>query len=325
MNYQIDYRSFSGIFAVPTQVASLLNQCSGTALKVLLLILSTPQEPISSAHIAGLLGFPPADVEEALDYWCKQGVLSSKRGFEEEESEQLSFLPKPKVRRVSSRRSMTNQEMDLLCQRDGNIILLLQEAQSMLGRPLSSPERETLCSFYSYDNLPSDYLMLVLMYCIQQEKTNFRYFEKVINNMLEKEIDTYDKADSYLRTYAEQEQNEALVRSAFGIHDRALTTKEKAYISDWFDGFGYDISVVKLAYERTIDNIGKPSFPYTNKILTAWHEKGIKDAKEASLESSSFSQKKAGSYGKNNSSGLASSFDMDELQMLLDRGGKAPF
>lgn len=324
MNYQIDYRSFSGIFAVPTQVLPLLNQCSGTALKVLLQVLGAPQEPISSARLSGILGYPPADVEEALDYWCKQGVLSSRRSFEEEESEQLSFLPKPKVRRVSSRRSMTNQEMDLLCVNDPNVSYLIQEAQAMLGRPLSSPERETLCSFYSYDDLSVEYLMLVLMYCINQEKTNFRYFEKVVNNMLEKGVDSYDKAERYLQNYAEQEQNESLVRSAFGIHDRALTTKEKSYISAWFDDFGYDISVIKLAYERTIDNIGKPSFPYTNKILSAWHEKGIKDAREASLESASFSsgQKKTAAQNK---SGMASSFDMDELQMLLDRGGKAPF
>mgnify|MGYP002508289931 CR=1 FL=1 len=86
--------------------------------------------------------------------------------------------------------------------------------------------------------------------------------------------------------------------------------------------FGYDISVIKLAYERTIDNIGKQSFPYTNKVLSAWHEKGIKDAREASLESASSGQKKG---GNNKNGGMASSFDMDELQMLLDRGGKAPF
>ena len=322
MTYQIDYRSFSGIFAVPTQVASLLPQCSGTALKVLLQILSAPQEPISSSRLSGLLGYPPADVEEALDYWCKQGLLASHQNFQQEESEQLSFLPKPKVRRISTRRSMTNQEMELLCVNDPNVSYLIQEAQSMLGRPLSSPERETLCSFYYYDDLSVEYLMLVLMYCVNQDKTNFRYFEKVVSNMLEKEVDSYDKAERYLENYAEQEQNEGLVRSAFGIHDRALTTKEKSYISSWFEDFGYDISIIKLAYERTIDNIGKQSFPYTNKILSAWHEKGIKDAREASLESASSSQKKG---GNNKNGGMASSFDMDELQMLLDRGGKAPF
>lgn len=322
MNYQIDYRSFSGIFAVPSQVAELLPSCSGTALKVLLLILSAPREPVSSSRLSGVLGLPPADVEEALDYWCRQGLLSGKSGFDSvEETEQLSFT-KPKIRRVSSRRSMTNQEMEQLASIDPNIPMLLQEAQSMLGRPLSSPERETLCSFYSYDDLSVEYLLLVLMYCISQEKTNFRYFEKVVSNMLEKEVDTYDKAERYLDSYAQQEQNETLIRSAFGIHDRALTTKEKSYISDWFNRFGFDISIIKLAYERTIDNIGKASFPYTNKILAAWFEKGIKTAKEASLET--LSQKKSGSPSQK-SSGMASSFDMDELQQLLNKGGNSPF
>ena len=323
MNYQIDYRAFSGIFAVPTQVKPLLSSCSGTALKVLLLILSEQTEPISVSRISGSLGLPPADVEEALDYWCKSGILSAKGQFETEQAEQLTFgTVKPKVRRVSSRKSLTNVEMEQLMNRDAMVRQLLELVENMLGRPLSTPERETLCSFYSYDNLSAEYLALVLQYCLQQEKTNFRYFEKVVNNMLEKEIDTYDKAEKYLCNYAEQEANESLIRSAFGIHDRALTPKEKAFISTWFDEYSFDISVVKLAYERTFDNIGKPSFPYTNKILSDWHAKGIKTAKEASLET--VAQKKAGSFQSKNGS-MASSFDMDELQQLLNKGGKSPF
>ena len=66
MTYQIDYRSFNGIFAVPTQVKPLLTSCSNLALRLLLLILSQPEEPIRSASLSVALGCPPADIEQAL-------------------------------------------------------------------------------------------------------------------------------------------------------------------------------------------------------------------------------------------------------------------
>lgn len=323
MLYQIDYQAFQGIFAVPESVTALLPACSGTALKVLLLILSQPKEAISSAHLAGQLGLPPADVEEALDYWQQHGILRSKNNFAAPDSGEQLSLNKPKIRRVSQRHSLSQQEILQLSSADPNIPSLIQEAQSLLGRTLSSPEQETLCSFYTYDHLSVEYLLLVLMYCIKQKKTHFRYFEKVVNSLLEKEVDTYDKAEHYLDSFANQEEHENLVRSVFGIYDRSLTAKEKAYINNWFDVFGFDISLVKLAYERTIDSIGKTSFPYTNKILTAWHEKGIKNTQEASMESSKGNAGGKRSSGK--AGGLASSFDLDELQELLNKGGNSPF
>ncbi|MGN0664259.1 MAG: DnaD domain protein [Negativibacillus sp.] len=323
MNYQIDYRAFSGIFAVPTQVKSLLNTCSGTSLKVLLLILSSPDEPISASRLAGTLGFPPSDVEEALDYWCKNGILSAKGQFPAEEAEQLSLSSlKPKVRRASARKNLTVQEMEQLYNSDPNISALLDEAQSQLGRLLYSPEKETLCSYYSYYHLSAEALLLILMYCIQNEHGSFRSFERIANEMLENEIDTYEKAEKFINSYAARKENEGLVRSAFGIYDRALSSKEKDYINTWFETYHFDISIIKLAYERTIDNIGKTSFPYTNRILSDWYSKGIKTAKDASLET--LSQKKNNSYQSKNGS-MASSFDMEEIQKILDKGEKTPF
>ncbi len=316
MNYQIDYRSFSGIFAVPNQVKNLLGSCSGTMLKVLLLILSQPQEPINPSHLSAALGYPPADIEEALDFWCKQGILSGKNSFSAESVEQTALTPLPRVRRVTNRKALTNQEMEMLAANDPNIPLLLQEAQNIWGDLLTSSMQETLCSFYTYDKLPVEYLLLVLMYCVQRDKKSFGYLRTLVNAMLEKGVDDYDKAETYLNNLEQSESHEGIIRSAFGIHDRVLTTKEKTFISDWFNQFGFDISVIKLAYERTIDNIGKPSFPYTNRILSDWHAKDIKTAKEAAAETVS-QKKNNGSKG-----GLASSIDHEELEKL---SGKLPF
>ncbi len=312
MNYQIDYRSFKGIFAVPISIKKSLQNSDALSLKVILLILSEPTEPISSGRIASVLGTTTNAVEEALSYWKAQGILNQ-IGEEETES---SAAPRPKVRRISSRKILTNQEMEQLAVNDPNVSVLISEAEAQVGRALSAPEREVLCSFYSFDNLSVEYLLLVLAYCVQMGKTNFGYYKKVVSNMLEKDIDSYDKAETYLDDFIRQMEHQSLIRSAFGIHDRSLSQKECECIKVWFNDFGYDISVVRLAFEECINNTGKLSFPYIHKILSNWNNKGIRSAKEASLQSSA--QKKVIAAQKQNG-GLASSFDMEDIQQLLDR------
>ena len=326
MNYQIDYSAFSGIFAVPTMVKPLLNSCTGTALKVLLLILSNTNETITPARISAELGFPPSDVEEALEYWCKNGVLVNKIQFNNSEfAEQLSLTPMtqntPTIRRSSSKKTLSVQEMDALYTNDQNVRILLQESEEILRRPLSSPEREILISFYSYDHLSVEYLLLILMYCMEMEKTNFRYIEKLIVNMLEKEIDTYDKAEVYLEKVGKFYKQEEVIRSAFGIYDRIFSQKEKDFIKTWFDDYKFDISVIKLASEATIDRIGKISFAYVNRILEEWYNAGIKTTKEASLEIAS---KKSENYKANNGFQF-SSLDMEDIDKLLSTENYSSF
>ena len=39
--------------------------------------------------------------------------------------------------------------------------------------------------------------------------------------------------------------------------------------------------MIKLAYEKAVDNTGKLSFPYINKILLSWHENSINSVEKA--------------------------------------------
>ena len=53
------------------------------------------------------------------------------------------------------------------------------------------------------------------------------------------------------------------------------------YIEKWFCEYSYSIPIIQKAYEKTVDAIGKLSFPYLNKILTSWYNEGIKTPEEA--------------------------------------------
>lgn len=325
MNYSIDYKAFSSIFAVPTDVVEkYIRVCSGTALKVLLCILANPKETVTTARLSGELGFPPDDIDEALEYWRKTGILAVSNPLSLEKQavyHQERLAPAaPKVLKITTKKNMSIQEINQLSQTDPNIGALVNECQSIMGRTLSPSEIEVLCSLYTYAGLSPEYILLVVMYCVSKEKNSLRYIEKVAYSMLEKEIDTYEKAEQFLAESSGRETNEGAVKAAFGIYERRLTSQEKKFVDTWFNTYRFDIPLIKLAYERTIDNIGKLSFPYINSILSSWHEKGISSPKEASAEASL--GLKGGKGGKN--SGFQnSSIDMDELQYHITHG-KSP-
>ena len=99
----------------------------------------------------------------------------------------------------------------------------------------------------------------------------------------------------------------------FGIKNRGLTTANRKYILQWYQDYGYDIGIIKMAYERALDQIGQASFPYIGKILQNWHKMGLKTPEEILAGD----VKKPASTGSSNSgSGNASgngspSYDID--------------
>jgi len=66
---------------------------------------------------------------------------------------------------------------------------------------------------------------------------------------------------------------EKQIRDCFGLGNRRLTNKEKEYIDKWCNDYMFDFCNIKLAYEHTIESIGKLSFSFLEKILNDWHEK----------------------------------------------------
>ena len=48
---------------------------------------------------------------------------------------------------------------------------------------------------------------------------------------------------------------------AFGLEKRGLTTANRKQIAHWYQDLGYNIEMIRMAYERTVDQIGQVSFP----------------------------------------------------------------
>ena len=98
------------------------------------------------------------------------------------------------------------------------------------------------------------------------------------------------------------------VEAMFGMTGRALTAREKKFLTAWTETMGFDADVIRLAYEITVDNTGEPALPYANTILESWHKLGLKTADEVSAEI-----EKGRAAKKNAKAANAKSFDTDEF------------
>ena len=58
-----------------------------------------------------------------------------------------------------------------------------------------------------------------------------------------------------------------------------MTGAEEKYAKAWLD-MGFDDEAITMAYERTCLNTGGLSWAYMNKILTRWHQTGLRTGKQ---------------------------------------------
>lgn len=241
--------------------------------------------PIDS--IAEELDIAPNRVKFILGYWVSEGELiqldDDTYSFPEDteapkSTKKRTEKPKKRARRsASARPSYKSNEIDSAAERNQVLSGMFYQAESILGHLLSGGEMELLYSFYDWLGLPCEVIVMLLNYAAKHGKTGKRYLETVAIDWADKGIDTFEKAEDYIKQLEDQEDTEHQIRSILGIYDRALTQTEKKYIKAWAE-LNINPELISLAYDRTVNNTGKLTYSYMNKILVSWHDEGITDS-----------------------------------------------
>ena len=347
MDYRIDFGPWGQVFPVPCAVADrYLKLCSGSQLKVLLLALREGKSPVDAAEIARRLGLSREDAEDCLLYWKEAGLFAEAPGEQAvpapqeapEAPEAAPAAPSPalpapaakappireeqvtgegqRITVVHSRGKLTPSQQNRLIREDPRIPSFLELLQGVLGRPLTPYETEGYLYLYSAVGLPAECILLAVQYSRDIGKTGVRQVEKLVAGWAEKGIDSYEKVEKEIAALTRSRSDEGRVKAIFGITGRALSSREKGYIRRWYQELGCGDELVKLAYDRTVDNTGKVSFPYLDKILTRWHEAGVRTPEEAAAEIAGGPKKAPGRKEAGESS-----YDLAAIRRLMDLGG----
>ena len=305
MSININLGNWSSVFAVPSVIVDKHIKLAGSAqLKVLLWILRHAGEDFSAENISAALNMHPADVTDAMQYWIETGLLAennnsltpvasdeikpdgnksdingstydSKKGYGEVNPESAPDENKKIMRQVSRPQKPDSKFVAQRINSDPEIAALMQEAEIIFGRPISSGDSATLLLMHDNDGLPTDVIIMLLQYATG-EKKGMRYIEKMAIDWANDGIDSIEAAERKIRSINQSNKAWNAVKDIFGLQTIGSPSKNQIECANrWINEWKLPLDVIREAYERCIDSKGEYKLNYIDAIIKRWYANGI--------------------------------------------------
>lgn len=252
------------VILLPRDVLERLKEASGAELKVLLYLYA--RKEAETPEMASQLGISPSEVEAAAAFWRGAGL------FEPDDSAPKKPLPASTslFRNYDSRTISTHLDENKAFRACCDLVA------EKLGKQLTKNDYSSLLYLCDYVGLPPEVVSGITEYCVSRGKPSMQYLMKTAFSMYEKDgIDSYDKLEKHLAHLEQVRTGVEQVRRLCGFGARELTTKESDILNRWFGEWDLRMELVRLAYEKTVDTLGKVSLSYMNAMLKRWYENGL--------------------------------------------------
>lgn len=319
-----------GVINLPAALIDILPRADADALRVLLVLagMHTSGTEIDKAALALNSGCDEAGVDAAIAFWRGAGVLSladqkkgsaAKRAPKEElptlavdtapseEAEQRRAAVTVKAS-ATALPAYTTEELAEILERRRSLTALVDECSRVFGKIFNTHEVSQIIGLSEYLGLEDEYLVLLLAHCARMGKKSLRYAVSTAISLYDEGITDTHALQECLKTREQRQQAEGQLRTMFGIGSRALTSKEKKMFDAWLFTHGFDLEVVRMAYERTVNATGKPSVPYANSILERWASEQLKTPEQIIAAEEAHAKQSA-----SEPSAVGSSFDTDDF------------
>ena len=306
------------ILVLPASVLSHLDVATSEQLRVLMWLASDLDLVSKHKQLAKLAGCDAVTVREAISFWRDCGLLGEAGdAIPAMAAVSVDVPTKKKLQRADELPNYTSGELAELLEARASVRALIDEAQRILGKMFNPNDVNIMVGMLDYLGMSEECILLLLAHCKRIGKSNLRSIEKYAYTMVDKGINDVEAMESEISTIEAMHTFEGEVRALFGMKSRALTSKESKMLSAWLS-FGYDINIVRMAYEITINATGEPSVAYTNAILEKWNANAWKTVDEIEAGMNAEREKREGNVNKKE---LGNSFDTDDFfEAALQRG-----
>lgn len=307
---------------LPEQIGGLLSNADETDLRILvtLLMLSDKEShtaPTSSLHT--ILGLEKSEVTASLKFWRGAGVIENcaagakgaaapdEKKTRQGESASAPLHRNGVVEKSGTLDSYSSAELADIMERRLVSPQFIDEAQRVMGKMFRTYDTGILVGIVERLGFEEEAVLVILNYIAQKGKKTLRYAETLAIALYDEGIT--DTASVVERISRMERSGEVIsqIKSLYGIGERALTATEKKLFAAWTETFAYDIDVIRMAYDITVDNTQKPVPKYTNGILERWHSEGLRTSDDVRRFLDRQSEQKR-SDGK-----TAKSYDVDDF------------
>ena len=301
---------------LPERLGEILASADENDLKILIALQMSADENgmiDPSVDPCALLGLERAEVNASLKFWRGAGLRGSKptalKAKKEEKIEDASKTETAHRNGAVAHRGVvaydTAELADLLEQRRA-LADFVTEAQRVLGKTINYYDTSIVVGLIDQLGFEEEAVLAILAYAVRLKKATVRYAEKIALNLYDEGLTAADEVVSRIHAIEQAAETVSQIRSLFGIGSRALSSTEKKLFAKWTDAFGFDMDVIRLAYDITIDAIHAPVPKYAGTILEKWYTEGLKTARDIE----EFESAKKGTQGK---TGSVKSYDVDDF------------
>jgi DnaD/phage-associated family protein len=176
-------------------------------------------------------------------------------------------------------------------------------AETYLGRPLSAADLRSLMFIHDVLEFNDDLTDYLLQYCVDREKRDFRYIEKVAIGWKENGVTTAKQAAKYVTRY---DKSVYSIMNQLGKNG-SPTDKEIEFINRWTGEYGFPQDVILEACDRTVLATDSHRFQYAEGILRSWREQNVRTKADIAQLDKTHTKRPTGGTGNNGSgSGSAS-------------------
>ena len=305
-------------FCLPGSALDYVTKASQNDLRVLVALGSG--KFADEKALAGFLGLSVSAAIASLEFWRGTGVLeaSGKQGvFEQTElslpEEELKQAKAPEAKRDD----YTAEEINRIYKKNPTLTQLVDMCQMILEKTFTKTEISCIVYLSDHLRLEDEYILMLCQHCISKgkDKASLRYIEKMGIELHDKGITSVKELDIYLKDETKKHEMEYKIRKLFGIGERALVLKEKAFLAKWVTEWRLPFEIIEKGYEVMVGATDKPNFAYENAILEKWREAGCKTMED--VEGLLASQKKT----PKKQEARETSFDLDEFFELAAKRG----
>ncbi len=190
-------------------------------------------------------------------------------------------------------KNLTGKEIAGAIEGDNSLKQLIEECEAICGKVFTTTDVSKIVSLKTSLGLDSETVLLLFYYHFEKldavgKKLTVSYVEKSAYSLYNQGIRTLDSLQSYIKENERRNSNKYKVARLFGIGDRAFTKKEEKFFDKWFIEWEMPFELIEAAFEIAVNNTGKAGLEYMSKILSDWHDSGIRTVEQAEKANADF-------------------------------------
>lgn len=299
------------VLVLPGALAEHVDKATKKDIKILLALAAEPMARVDMsaavATVCARLSISTAEADAAIAFWRGTGVIALDEEGERSEiaaPSAQSVQEPPRVIADGGLPVYSAEELSGILERRKELSALIDECQRVFGKIFNTREVGLIAGLTDFLGLEGEYILLLLTHCVRMEKKSVRYVEKMAITLHDEGVTDVHALEERLHRIETMAEVTGKIRAMFGASARALTTKEKGMMEKWICTMKYEEDVLKMAYDITVDAIGKASIPYANSVLERWYAEGYRTVQDVENALAEYRRKKEGDK---------SSFDVDDF------------